>query len=164
MTYGGKLPTLTATYTGLVNGDTSTTFTTSPNTPPKLATVPATSHAGQYTITISGASDPNYTINYVFGTLTINPAPLTITAVSVTITCGSALPPLTVTYTGLVNGDTSTTFTTSPNTPPKLSTVPADSPVGTYVITVSGAHDPDYSINYVKGTLTIKAQASKVRT
>jgi hypothetical protein len=155
MTYGGTLPTLTATYTGLVNGDTPATFAISPNTPPVLSTVPATSHAGNYTISVSGAYDPNYTISYVNGTLTINPAPLTIAAANQSMVYGGTLPTLTATYTGLVNGDTPATFNTSPNVPPALSTVPATSHAGTYAITVSGAVDPDYAISYVNGTLTI---------
>jgi MBG domain (YGX type) len=157
MTYGGKLPVLTVTYTGLVNGNTGATFATHPNTAPKLSTVAATSQVGQYAITVSGATDPDYTITYVRGTLTINPARLTITAVSETITVGSALPPLAVTYTGLVDGDTLATFATSHHKPPKLSTTAkAKSPIGTYVITVAAAYDPDYVITYVYGTLTIK--------
>ena len=47
MTYGGTLPTLTATYTGLVNGDTPANLTALPT----LGTVPAASHAGAYPIT-----------------------------------------------------------------------------------------------------------------
>ena len=47
MTYGGTLPTLTVTYTGLVNGDTPATFSTSPNVAPTV-TAPATKHVGTY--------------------------------------------------------------------------------------------------------------------
>jgi PKD repeat protein len=155
MVYGGTLPTLTATYTGLVNGDTPATFNTSPNSPPSLTTVPATSHAGSYTITIAGGSDPDYTITLANGTLTITPAPLTITADNQNMTYGGTLPTLTATFTGLVNGDTAATFNTSPNSPPVFSTVPATSHAGSYAISVSGATDADYSITFAAGTLTI---------
>jgi hypothetical protein len=154
MTYGGMLPALTATFTGLVNGDTPSTFTVSPNVPPTLATVPASSHAGTYPITVSGAVDANYTITFVNGTLTINPAPLTITADSKTITYGGLLPTLTASYSGLVNGDTPASLTT----PPTLSTtatVTSDVIAGGYPITATGAVDPDYTISYESGTLTI---------
>ena len=73
--YGAALPTLTASYTGFVNGDTSASLTTPP-------TLSDDGHRQQpclgnpYTITASGAVDSDYTISYVSGTLTVTPAPL----------------------------------------------------------------------------------------
>ena len=61
------MPALTASYAGLVNGDTPASLSTAPT----LSTVPASSHAGTYAITASGAVDADYTISYVAGTLTI---------------------------------------------------------------------------------------------
>ena len=130
MTYGGTLPTLTASYTGLVNGDTPASLSTLPT----LATVPASSHAGSYAITASAAVDPDYSISYVSGTLTIGQAALTITADSQGMTYGGTLPALTASYTGLVNGDTPASLTTLPT----LATVPASSHAGSYAITASG--------------------------
>jgi hypothetical protein len=155
MVYGGTLPTLTASFTGLVGGDTPNTFNTSPNTPPVLSTVPATSHQGSYAINVSAAADADYAITFAAGTLTITPAPLTITAVNESMTYGGAAPTLAATYAGLVNGDTPATFSKSPNKEPSLSTVPATSHAGDYSITASGAVDSDYTITYVSGTLTI---------
>jgi hypothetical protein len=150
--YGAALPTLTASYSGFVNGDTVASLTT----PPALATTAtAASHAGSYDITASGASDPNYLISYLPGTLAVTPAPLTITADNKTMTYGGTMPTLTVSYDGLVNGDTPTAFRTSPNIAPTVNTVPATSHAGTYAITASGAADADYAIAYVAGTLTI---------
>ena len=77
--YGGPLPTLTASYSGFVNNDTAANLTTQPI----LTTVAITSSpvlSGGYNISVSGASDPNYTISYIDNTLTVNPATLTITA------------------------------------------------------------------------------------
>ena len=54
-----------------------------------------------YAITASGAVDPDYTISYVGGTLTVTPAPLTITANNQTKVYGAALPTLTASYCGL---------------------------------------------------------------
>ena len=50
--------------------------------PTLSTTATATSHVSgsPYSITASGAADPDYTISYVAGTLTVTPAPLTITA------------------------------------------------------------------------------------
>jgi hypothetical protein len=147
MVYGGSEPSLTATYTGLVNGDTPGSLTTAPT----FSTAAANSHVGDYSITISGAVDPNYTISYVSGTLTVTPAALTITADNKSMTYGEPLPALTASYAGFVNGDKPASLTTLPT----LSTVPANSHVGNYAITASGAVDPDYSISYVTGTLMI---------
>ena len=47
---------------------------------------------GSYPITASGAASPNYTISYANGTLTVNPAPLTITAANASKLYGAALP------------------------------------------------------------------------
>ena len=159
--YGAALPTLTVTYTGLVNGDTPATFSSAPNTPPTITTTAtASSHVSgnPYSITASGAVDSDYSISYVAGTLTVTPAPLTITANNQTKVYGAALPTLTVTYTGLVNGDTPATFSSTQNTPPAITTTAtASSHVSgnPYSITASGAVDSDYSISYVAGTLTV---------
>ena len=151
--YGAALPTLTASYSGFVNGDTSASLTT----PPTLTTTAtASSHVSgsPYSITASGAVDTDYTITYVAGTLTVTKAPLTITAVNQTKVYGTALPTLTATYTGFVNGDTSASLTTQPTL---TTTATASSHVSgnPYAITASGAADGDYSISYVAGTLTV---------
>jgi hypothetical protein len=146
MVYGGAMPALTASYNGLVNGDSPSVVTGL-----TLSTVPATSHVGSYAITAGGAGDPDYTITLVNGTLTITPAPLTISANNQTMVYGGTQPTLTASYTGLVNGDTPASLPT----PPTLSTVPATSHVGSYVITAGGGGDPDYTISYLNGALTI---------
>src|SRR5262249_40620378 len=101
--YGAPLPTLTASYSGFVNGDTPSSLTPLPTL---STTATASSHVGTYPITASGAVDPNYTISYVTGTLTVTPAPLTITADNQTKVYGAPLPTLTASYSGFVNGDT----------------------------------------------------------
>jgi hypothetical protein len=165
MTYGGALPALTASYSGLVNGDTPATFAASPNTAPTLGTTATSaSHvaATPYPITVSGAADNDYTISYVQGGLTVTPATLTITADSKSKTYGGALPALTASYSGLLNGDTPATFSTSPNTAPTVSTTATSASHvagGPYAITVSGAIDSDYSISYVAGSLTVTPAA-----
>ena len=151
--YGASLPTLTASYTGFVNGDTSASL----STPPSITTTAtAASHvAGSpYNITGSGAVDTDYSISYVTGHLTITTVPLTITANNQTKVYGAALPTLTASYTGFVNGDTSASLATPPsiNTSALASSHVAGSP---YSISASGAIDTDYSISYVAGNLTI---------
>src|SRR5439155_11837727 len=110
-------PTFTASYSGLVNGDTPASLTT----PPTLsANATAASHVSgnPYTITAAGAFDTDYTIGYVAGTLMVTPVALTITADDQTKPYGAVLPVLTASYAGLVNGDTESSLTT----PPKIST------------------------------------------
>jgi hypothetical protein len=147
--YGATLPTLTATYSGFVNGNTAASLTTLPSL---STTATANSPVGTYQITAGGAADSNYAISYVNGALAVSPATLTITAKNQSKAYGAALPTLTAAYSGFVNGDTVANLTT----PPSLSTAAtAGSPVGTYSITANGAVDLNYAISYVNGTLTV---------
>jgi hypothetical protein len=68
MESGDPVPTLTATYAGFVNGNTPADLDT-----PVALTTTATSNSapGTYPITPSGASDHNYTVSFVAGTLTV---------------------------------------------------------------------------------------------
>ncbi len=149
--YGAALPALTVTYGGFVSGDTAASLTTAPTV---NTTATAASHvAGSpYAITASGAVDSNYNISYVGGSLTITPAPLTITANNQTKVYGAPLPTFTANYSGFVLGDTpnvlSGTLTFS-------TTATASSPVGTYAVTPGGQTSTDYAITYMNGTLTI---------
>ncbi len=151
--YGAALPTLTASYTGFVNGDTSASLTTQPTL---STTATAASHisGGPYTISASGAVDSDYSISYVVGTLTITAAALTISASNQTKVYGAALPSLTASYSGFVNGDTSTSLTTQP-TLSTTATAASHVSGSPFTITASGAVDSDYSISYVAGALTV---------
>jgi gliding motility-associated-like protein len=143
--YGEANPTLTFTYTGLVNDDTKV------STEPNIATTAtANSNAGTYPITLNGGEDSNYTITLVNGTLTVGKKDLTITAADKQKVYGEANPALTFTYTGLVNGDTG--LTTEPSI---ATTATASSSVGTYPIELTGGADANYTITLVNGTLTV---------
>jgi MBG domain (YGX type) len=149
MSYGGTFPSLTISYSGFANGDDASDLTTQPSL---TLLASANSPAGTYTITPSGAVDPNYSIVYVNGTFTINPVPLTIKANNASMTYGGSLPSLSATYTGFVNGDNASSLTT----PPSFSTTAsAASPIGTYPITPLGAVDHNYIISYQTGTMTV---------
>ncbi|MEZ5324866.1 MAG: MBG domain-containing protein [Verrucomicrobiales bacterium] len=69
---GTSNPTLTASYSGFVNGDTVESLT-SPATLSTTADVE--SPPGDYPIVASGATSPNYTITFVPGTLTVMEPP-----------------------------------------------------------------------------------------
>jgi len=141
--YGAANPVFSGTITaGIVNGDTvNLTF---------LASAQVNSSVGNYVIApvVSG----NYMVGTVTGgTLTITPAPLTVTANSVTRSFGVANPPFTGTIVGLVNADPITaTYTTTATT---------TSSIGVYPITPvlqDPAHKLDnYAVSLVNGTLTI---------
>jgi hypothetical protein len=147
--YGAALPALSVSYSGFVNGDTSASLSPQPTI---STTATASSPVGSYPITASGAANPNYVISYVAGTLSVTQVTLTITANSATKPYGAALPGLSVSYSGFVNGDTSASLSPQPTIG---TTATASSPVGSYPITASGAADPNYGITYVAGTLKI---------
>lgn len=145
--YGAANPAFTATYAGLVNGDTPSVvsglaFSTS--------ATPA-SDVGTYAILPSGARAPNYVISYAPGALTVEPAPLTITADSVSRLYGDANPVFTASYSGLVAGDTAAVVSGL-----QLATdAVASSDVGGYAIRPSGASARNYVVSYVDGRLTV---------
>ncbi|WP_460490187.1 MBG domain-containing protein, partial [Belliella aquatica] len=147
--YGESNPTLTFTYTGLVNGDTQVA------TEPSIATTAtASSSVGTYPITLTGGVDANYDITLVDGTLTVGQKAVTITAEDKNKVYGESNPALTFTYTGLVNGDEK--VATEPSI---ATTATASSNVGTYPITLVGGLDMNYDIILVDGTLTVNQKA-----
>lgn len=147
--YGSSNPAFSFTASGLLNGDTIGDV----DTPPSLSTTATiSSSAGGYTISISGASDPNYDFTYGAGTLTVDPASLTIKANDKSRPYGQSNPVLTATYTGLVLGegpsdlDADAILSTSAG--------PSSTP-GSYSISSSGASDSNYSIIHAGGVLTV---------
>ncbi len=152
VTYTGQAPAITPGYSGLQNGDSA------PATPPACATTPPlATGVGTYTTSCSGAAEPNYSISYATGTLTINPAHLAITANDKSMTYGGTVPAFDATFNGFVNGEGPgvlsglTCGALDGHGNPVSSTTPA----GSYTINCSGATDPNYSISYTAGTLTI---------
>ncbi|WP_317165117.1 MBG domain-containing protein, partial [Cyclobacterium salsum] len=143
--YGEANPTLTFTYTGLVNGDTEVS-----EEPGISTTATASSNVGTYPVTLTGGSDANYAISLVAGELEITQAALTITADDKSKVYGEANPGLTFTYTGLVNGDTEVS-----EEPAISTTATAGSNVGTYPIALTGGLDANYDINLVAGELEV---------
>ncbi|PYJ97187.1 MAG: hypothetical protein DME23_16795, partial [Verrucomicrobia bacterium] len=106
--------------------------------------------------TLSLTFTPNDTANYNVATagvaIDVSKAPLTISANNKTKVYGAAMPGLTASYTGFVNGETAASL----DSPVVLSTTAnASSPAGSYPITASGAADANYTISFVNGTLTV---------
>jgi filamentous hemagglutinin family protein len=143
-TYGAALPMLNYGYSGLENGDSASVFTGTLST---VAT--AASNVGQYAISQGSLSaGSNYTIEFNAAQLTINPARLIIAANNQSITYGMALPALTASYQGLVNGN-------SPAVVSGLNLQTTAGNAGTDSIVASGASASNYSITYANGTLTV---------
>ena len=88
---------------------------------------PAGSDVGRYDVVASEASNPNYDIRYVTGSLDILPAELTVTPEDQTRVYGDPLPTYTASFGGLVNGDTKADITGLQFAgPPKAATVGDD--------------------------------------
>jgi hypothetical protein len=152
--YGAALPTLTASYSGFVNSDDSTSLGTAVTL---STTATASSPIGTYTITASGAVGTNYSITHVDGTLTVTTASITVTADDKTKAFGAALPAFTATYSGFVLGEGTNNLAVLATV---TTTAASTSDVGAYPITASGATSTNYTFSYVDGTLTITQSLS----
>lgn len=148
----GSLASVTATYAGFVNGDSSSALTT----PPYCTTnAGPTTHVGVHASTTgcAGAVAPNYSITYGgFGTTTITPAPLTITALSQSRPVGQANANFSADYSGLVNNETASVLK---GTLSFSTTAATNSPAGSYTVTPSGLTSSDYAITFKSGTVTV---------
>ena len=79
-------------------------------------------------------------------------AMLTVTANSITMHCGEAIPELSVTYEGFKYLDDENDLLKKPTV---TTTATCDSEPGTYSITARGAESDNYEFEYVDGTLTL---------
>ena len=121
-----------------------------------VATLASGTNVGTYADNLTSATGTglaNYTIGYVNGSLTITPAPLTITANDAQRPVDTPNPPFSATYAGFVGGETPAVL----NGALAFST-PATivSPAGTYPITPYGQSSGNYTITYRDGKLTIQ--------
>lgn len=119
----------------------------------------STSPVGKYDIVINKGSVTNYNDKYVNGTLTVTKAPLTITVSSATKRQGDPMPEFIITYSGFKNGETEDVLTTLP-TVNCMAT--AESPSGTYPLTLSGATAQNYEIIYVNDSVLTVTEAPMV--
>jgi hypothetical protein len=115
--------------------------------------------AGTVTLTATQAGNANYAAaTPVVSTIVVAKAPLTVTAANQSITAGSAIPALTGTLTGVINGDAITaTYSTSAT----ISSAP-----GTYPITATlvdpGNRLGNYTVTNTPGTLTILSSGQTI--
>jgi hypothetical protein len=153
--YGSPLPVFSFTTTSFFGSDSLTSVD---------ETTPATSGSavGVYQITpsraiFSGGVVAEYVITYVPGNYTITQAPLVIAANDALMNAGDALPTLSVSFIGFVNGDTSTNLITQPTISTTATSLSAP---GSYLITVSGVSDPNYTFSYVSGVMTVQTSVT----
>jgi hypothetical protein len=107
-----------------------------------------------YASTCGGAVDANYTISYVPGVVTVDPATLTITASSPAMNYGATAPTITPLYSGFENGDGASSLSGQPTCSTTATSSSPPSPP-TYRSSCSGASDPNYAISYVPGAVTV---------
>jgi uncharacterized repeat protein (TIGR02543 family) len=152
--FGDSAFTVTApTVTGSVPG----TFTYSSGTTSVISVSGTTlTVAGAGTSLITATFTPTDTANYVSGgtiamTVAVDKYPISITASSHTVAYGAAVPEITPTYSGFVNGDTSSVVTA----PTCSTTYTPTTAVGLATSSCNGATATNYSFTYTTGVITI---------
>ncbi|HOZ90078.1 MAG TPA: MBG domain-containing protein, partial [Bacteroidia bacterium] len=146
--YGSPNPPFTLTYSGFVNGDDESSVIPPVVSSPALTTSPA----GSYLIKVNGGTSSNYTLTKIPGTLTIKKVVLIATADNKSKVYGTANPPLTISYTGFVNGEGVDSIASLPFAATNATVL---SGVGNYAIALTGGSDNNYSFTKVNGTLSI---------
>ena len=144
--YGETNPTLTFAYTGLVNTDAA------PSTLPTISTTAlASSPVGSYPISISGASDANYTISYIDGILKIEKKEINVIADSQLKDYNTTDPPLTYTFSPspLIGSDNFTGALIR-----SIGEAPGPYEINQGTLSLSS----NYQLNFTKGILTIKPE------
>ena len=149
--FGDADPAFTATVTGLKNNDAASVLS-------YTFSREAGDEAGKtYTITPSGAeTQGNYTVSYVSGTLTIEGAPVTVTAEDKSKVQGNNDPKLTVKVEGTDDADVIALITDGVTAIRENGEEP-----GEYNIAVFGEIE-GYSITYVPGKFTILPAVAKI--
>ncbi|NDW08472.1 MBG domain-containing protein [Dysgonomonas sp. 520] len=148
--YGDNNPTFTLSYEGFVNNNTASNISTKPTVTTAAIRY---SDVGKYDIICSNG----YAINYnliceAIGTLTVEKAPLIITANNASRYWGVENPNFTVSYSGFKNSDSKSILTEEPQISCEAIRL---SPSGQYPIVVTGGVASNYDLIYKNGTLTI---------
>ena len=121
-------------------------------TPELTCDASVTSPIGTYEIVAKQGTISNFNVTYISGTLTIEKAPLTISAGTYTKKQGDPMPEFTPTYSGFKNNEDENVLTELPTITCEAT---KESYPGKYTITISGAKATNYAINHVNGKLTV---------
>ncbi|MEI6802566.1 MAG: MBG domain-containing protein [Burkholderiales bacterium] len=152
----GQTPTLSAfTSSGLQNGETIGSVTQTSAGSAASASVTGSPYAVTPSAATGGSFNAgNYTISYVNGSLTVTPAPLTVTASNASKTYdghaysgGNG-----VTYSGLVNNEGASVLG---GTLGFAGSSQGATNVGSFTITPQGLTSGNYTLSFVEGKLTI---------
>jgi probable HAF family extracellular repeat protein len=108
--------------------------------------------AGSHSLSANYPAQGSFLASTASGTVTVNAAPLTITASGGSMVYGGPVLPVTPSYNGFVNGDTAASLTTAPTC---STTATSTSAVGTYANSCFGAVDANYAFTYVAGTVAV---------
>ncbi len=163
--YGATNPVFTVNYSGFVGGDTTGVLGGSlvfQCVDTNAAAVTTNTPVGVYPIHVTtGQTAANYGINYADGSLTVTSAVLMVTADAKSRAYGATNPPLTLSYSGFVNGEAATALG---GTVAAVTTAQTNSPIGSYAITegVVTVTNANYSLSFVPGVLTITPYALTV--
>ena len=149
--YGDDAPEYTVTYEGWQGEDNADVLS---GTIAYACEYAPTSIVGEYTITPSGVSNPDYAITFINGKVTVNKAALTITADNKELTYGDEAPEYTAVFEGWKNEEDESDL----DELDYICTYEQGSPVGTYTIAPI-ATDHNYDITITDATLTVNQAA-----
>ena len=153
-TYGSVPLAFKSTFTGLLFGQSAAQVIS--GSPLISYSAPTQVKVGTFKLvaTQGSLSAANYTFVFASGSLTVNPAPLTVSAVAVSSTYGSLLPTLAWKVSGFVAGDNAAVITGFPTL--TTNATPA-SRAGSYTVTptLGSLISPNYSFHFVSSTLSI---------
>ena len=154
MVYGSKVPAFGATLRGFVNGDSVAAVS---GTPSFECAVTAKSTAGAYpvTVTVGSLKAANYTFTFVGSKVTVTKAVLTVVPGNLTMTYGSAVPAMTYSLNGFLNGDTAGEAVSG--APQFVTSAESSSPAGSYSLgtELGSLTANNYSFVFKTGTVSI---------
>ncbi|MFG1466311.1 MBG domain-containing protein [Xanthobacter sp. DSM 24535] len=157
MTYGDSSPTLTYAYYGTGSGYGNVVTTN----PVYVSGVTSSSDVGTYAAILSGGSGTSWggrSTRFVYsGTVTVTPAPLTVTAADGTMAYGDSVPTLSYAATGWKNGQSDALLSAVGVTTNASSTSNVGSSYVTNAAggTLSGAASGNYTLAYVDGQFSV---------
>lgn len=154
--YGSANQQFTLEYDGLKNYENTPKWVSAPKI---SCPADASSPVGTYDITVSDCEARNYTVSIGRGTLTVNKAPLRVTANNTSRMYYEPNPDLKCSYYGFVNGESSSILDSQPQL---TTTATLNSNAGKYPINISGAEAKNYSITYESGVLQVQKRSLNV--
>ena len=135
VTYGDEIPDYTVSYSGFVEGENESLLTGELSFKCNYAQF---SDVGEYVISVENGFDElaNYNIEYIDGTLSVNPKLITLEWGNTSLTYNGEDQKPAVSFVGLVNGDSCDTIVSGAQTNP-----------GTYIAVVNGLTNPNYVLS-----------------